>query len=215
MKTFLIIGVGSFGYHLIRYLSEQNCEMLVVDKDETKLEKVLAFSPSAKIADCTNQEVLSSFDVDSFDACFVCVDSDFVAALEITCLLKDLGAKRIYNCADHDIQAKLLSRNGADVIIYPENDVAKRVAMNVSSDSIFDSFELANDFYVFEISVKDEWVGRTLREMDFRAKYSLTVLASKAFGKIHPINSPNFLFEKNTHILVMGTREDVKKVTKK
>ncbi len=112
MKSFLVIGVGSFGYHLVKYLHEQNCETLVVDKDEKKLESVLSCATSAKIADCTNPDVLATFDVEGFDACFVCVDSDFVAALEITCLLKDLGAKLIYSCADHDIQAKLLSRNG-------------------------------------------------------------------------------------------------------
>ena len=124
MKTFLIIGVGSFGFHLIQSLSKLDCETLVVDKNEEKLEKVLPFCTSAKIADCTKPEVLASFDVESFDACFVCVDSDFVAALEITCLLSDLKAKQIYSCADHDIQARLLSRNGANVIVYPEKDIA-------------------------------------------------------------------------------------------
>ena len=98
MKSFIIIGVGSFGYHLIRYFKEQNCETLVIDKEEKKLENILSYATSAKIADCTNPDVLKSFDVDSFDACFVCVDSDFVAALEITCLLKDLGAKNIFSC---------------------------------------------------------------------------------------------------------------------
>lgn len=213
MKSFLIIGVGSFGYHLIKYLSEQQCETLVVDKCEEKLEKILPYATSAKIADCTNADVLASFDVDSFDAAFVCVDSDFVAALEITCLLNDLGAKKIYSCADHDIQARLLSRNGAHHIIYPEKDIAKRTAINVSNESIFDSFELAEDFFVFEIAVKEEWVGKTLRELNFRAKYSVNVLAGKAFGKVHPINSPDYIFEWNTHILVMGTREDMKRLT--
>ncbi|MBR7164881.1 MAG: TrkA family potassium uptake protein [Clostridia bacterium] len=213
MKSFLIIGVGSFGYHLIKYLSEQQCEILVIDKNEEKLEKILPFATSAKIADCTNADVLASFDVDSFDAAFVCVDSDFVAALEITCLLNDLGAKKIYSCADHDIQARLLSRNGAHYIIYPEKDIAKRTAINVSNESVFDSFELAEDFFVFEIAVKEEWVGKTLRELNFRAKYSVNVLAGKAFGKVHPINSPDYIFEWNTHILVMGTREDMKRLT--
>ena len=140
------------------------------------------------------------------------MDSDFVAALEITCLLKDLGAKMIYSCADHDIQARLLSRNGADAIIYPEKDIARRMALNVSDEAIFDSFELAKNFYVFEISVKEEWVGKTLKELNFRANYSLNVLASKENGKVTPIGSPDYIFRKEAHILVMGTREDVEKL---
>ncbi len=212
MKTFLVIGVGSYGYHLIRSLSEQRCEILVVDRDEKRLESVLPWATSAKIADCTNAEVLASFDVDSFDACFVCVDSDFVAALQITCLLKDLGAKMIYSCADQDLQARLLSRNGADAIIYPEKDMARRMALNVSCENIFDSFELAEDFYVFEIAVRKEWIGKTLRELNFRAHFSLNVLAIKEDEKVFPINSPDYIFRENTHILVMGKREDIYKV---
>ena len=192
MKTFLVIGVGSYGYHLIRSLSEQRCEILVADRDEKRLEQVLPWATSAKIADCTNADVLASFDVDSFDACFVCVDSDFVAALEITCLLKDLGAKMIYSCADHDLQARLLSRNGADAIIYPEKDMARRMALNVSSENIFDSFELAEDFYIFEIAVQKEWIGKTLKELNFRARFSLNVLAGKENGRVIPINSPDY-----------------------
>ncbi len=212
MKSFLVIGVGSFGYHLIQYLSEQGCEVLVCDKCEERLEPILSLATSAKIADCTNPEVLASFEVESFDACFVCVDSDFVAALEITCLLNDLGAKMIYSCADHDLQAKLLSRNGADAIIYPEKDIARRVAVNVSSESIFDSFELADDFYVFEIEVRPEWHGKTLKELDFRAKYALNVLAYKDAGKVFPIHSPDYIFRRDNHILVMGTKEQVSRV---
>lgn len=212
MKSFMVIGVGSFGFHLIRYLSEQNCELLVVDKDETKLEDVLSYATSAKIGDCTNPEVLKTFDVEGFDACFVCVDSDFVAALEITCLLKDMGAKMVYCCADEDIQARLLSRNGADHVLYPEKDIARRIALNVSREDLFDSFELAKDFYVFEISVKKDWVGKTLREMNFRSRFSLSVLAVKDGGTVVPINSPEYIFRENTHILVMGTKEEVQKV---
>lgn len=209
MKTFLIIGIGSFGYHLVRSLSQQHCEILVVDKDETKLEKVLPYSTSAKIADCTNPDVLASFEPESFDAAFVCVDSDFVAALEITCALKDLGTKVIYSCADHDIQARLLSRNGADHIIYPEKDIAGRIALNVSSENIFDSFQLADDYYVFEIAVREEWIGKSIREVNFRARYSLNILAGKEFGKVFAINSPDYIFRQGTHLLVMGTKENI------
>lgn len=212
MKSFFVIGVGSFGFHLIQYLSLQNCEILVADKSEVKLESVLSRTTSAKIADCTNPDVLASFDIESFDACFVCVDSDFVAALEITCLLKDMGAKKIYSCADHDIQARLLARNGADHIIYPEKDIARRMAMNVSSNKLFDSFELAEDFFVFEISVRDDWAGKTLKDLNFRAKYNLNVLAGKKDGKVFPINSPDYIFDPESHLLVMGTKENIQDV---
>lgn len=213
MKSFLIIGLGSFGHHLTRYLAQQKCELLIVDKNEEKMQDLLDCATSARIADCTNIEVLKTFDVESFDACFVCVDSDFQAALEITCLLSDLKAKKIFSNADHDIQARLLHRNGADQIIYPEKDVARRLAIRESSDSIFDCLELAENYYVFEISVMEEWIGKTLREINFRVKYGLTVLAEKANGIVRPINDPNFVFKKDMHLLVIGEEKDIHKVT--
>ena len=212
MKSFLVIGVGAFGRHLVQYLSRHNCEILVADKDEKKLQGLLQCATSAKIADCTDPDVLTSFDVPGFDACFVCVDSDFLAQLEIICLLKDLGAKKVYGCADHDLQARLLERNGADVVIYPEKDMARRIALNVSSENIFDSYKLAKDFYVCEIAVRPEWIGKTLKELDFRARYSLNVLARKENGAVLD-QLPDDVFEKDVHILVMGKEDAIRKVT--
>ena len=138
MKSFLIIGMGSFGHHLCRELSKQKCELMVADVQSEMLEDILPYVVSAKIADCTNEEVLRSFDIPSFDACFVCIGGNFQNSLEITSLLKELGAKKVFSKANEDIQAKFLRRNGADEVIYPELDAAARIAVSESSDSIFD-----------------------------------------------------------------------------
>lgn len=212
IKSFFIVGAGAFGYHLTKYLSEKNCEILLVDKNEKPLEPLLPYATSARIADCTDRDALLSFDVASFDACFVCVDSDFEAALEITCLLKELGAKKVFSNADRDIRARLLKRNGADVIIYPEKDIARRLAVNESSDSIFDSFELTEDYSVYEISVPAAWVGKTIRQLNVRAKYSLNILAEKKGSIVTPIGDPEHTFAADSHILVMGTAQDIGKV---
>ena len=212
MKTFLIVGAGAFGHHLTKFLSQKECEILLVDKNEKHLEPLLSYATSSRIADCTDPDALASFDVPSFDACFVCVDSDFEAALEITCLLKEMGAKKVFSNADRDIRARLLKRNGADVIIYPERDIAKRIAINESSDSVFDSFELTEEYYVYEILVPRKWEGKTIRELDVRAKYGLNVLAEKDQSRIYPISDPNYAFKSGGHILVMGSEKEIQKV---
>ena len=212
MKSFLIVGAGAFGYHLTKYLSEKECEILLVDINEKHLEPLLPYATSARIADCTDRNALSSFDIPGFDACFVCVDSNFEAALEITCLLKELGAKKVFSNADRDIRARLLKRNGADVIIYPEKDVARRLAVNESSDSIFDSFELTEEYSVYEISVPESWLGKTIRGLNVRAKYSLNILAQKKGNVVTPIGDPDYIFREDAHLLVLGTAEDIRKV---
>ena len=126
MKSFLIVGMGSFGHHLCRELAREKCEIMIVDRNAENLEDMLPYVISAKVGDCTNPAVLKSFGVDEFDACFVCIGGDFQSSLEVTSSLKELGAKKVFSKADEDIQAKFLLRNGADEVIYPEKDVARR-----------------------------------------------------------------------------------------
>jgi len=214
MKSFLIIGMGHFGHHLCRSLAQTDCEIMIVDKDETRIEDMLPYVVSAKIGDCTNIEVLKSFDVPSFDACFVCMGENFQNSLEITSLLKDCGAKRVISKADKDIQEKFLLRNGADAVIYPNKNMAQRYAIRESSEHIFDYISLDSEYSIYEIDMLDKWVGKTVKELNFRVKYNLAVLATKKNGKISPVISGDSKFEKDEHLLVLGTYEDVKKATK-
>ena len=151
MKSFLIIGMGTFGHHLCEALCRNKCEIMIVDQNSEAVEDMLPYVTEAKVADCTNIEVLKSFDVGSFDACFVCVNQAFQACLEITDQLKELGAKRVYSKADRDLEAKFLRRCGADYIIYPERDAAERIAVRESSEHIFDFIALAEGCAICEI----------------------------------------------------------------
>lgn len=212
MKSFLIIGMGTFGHHLCRALAEQKCEVMIVDRRGEVLEDMLPLAVSAKIGDCTNEEVLRSFDVGSFDACFVCLGDDVLASLEVTSLLKELGAKKVFSKAEDDIQAKFLLRNGADEIIYPELEVATSIAVSESSDSIFDCIRLSADYSIYELEPLERWLGKSLKELNFRAKYDLTVIAAVKGETIRPNLGPNYVFRAEEHLLVLGRIEDIRKV---
>lgn len=214
MKSFLVIGMGHFGNHLCKSLAKTNCEIMVADKSEDSLEEVMQYADSVKIGDCTNIEVLKTFDIPSFDACFVCMGDNFQNSLEITSLLKDCGAKKVITKADRDIQEKFLLRNGADAVIYPDKNMAERYAIRESSEHIFDYISLDSDYSIYEIDVADRWVGKTVRELNFRVNYNLSVLATKNGHKVSPVISGVQRFEKGDHLLVLGTLEDVRKATK-
>ena len=215
MKSFLIIGMGSFGHHLCRALAEQKCEVMVVDRVSETLEDVLPLVVSAKVGDCTNEEVLRSFSVESFDACFVCMgDNNVLGSLEITSLLKELGAKKVFSKADDDVQAKFLLRNGADEVIYPEQEVAVSLAVSESSDSIFDCIHLTADYSIYELQPMDRWLGKSLKELNFRVKYHLTVIAAMRGEEIRPNLSPDYLFKAEEHLLVLGRAEDIQRIIK-
>ena len=110
MKSFLIIGLGRFGTHLCKDLSKLDNEIMVVDENEAVMEDVLSFVTSAKIGDCTNEKVLATLGVGNFDVCFVCIGSNFQISLEITSLLKEMGARYVVSKANRDIHAKFLLR---------------------------------------------------------------------------------------------------------
>lgn len=214
MKSFLIIGMGHFGHHLCRNLAETDCEIMIVDKDEAAIEDMLPYVVSAKIGDCTNIEVLKTFDIPSFDTCFVCIGENFQNSLEITSQLKECGAKKVISKADRDIQEKFLLRNGADEVIYPEKNMAEKFAVKESSEHIFDYIDLGSDYSIFEIDMLDKWVGKTVKELNFRVKYNLAVLATKRNGEVKPVITGERRFEKDEHLLVLGKEKDVRKVTK-
>ena len=215
MKSFLIVGMGSFGHHLCRALADQKCEVMVADQVSDTLEDLLPLVVSAKVGDCTNEEVLRSFDIPSFDACFVCLgDSNVLGSLQITSLLKELGAKKVFSKADDDVQAKFLLRNGADHVIYPELEAAVSLAVSESSDSIFDCIPLTADHSIYELEPMERWLGKSLKELNFRVKYHLTVIGVKRGEVIVPNLSPDYAFRKDEHLLVLGRIEDIRKVTR-
>lgn len=212
MKSFLIIGMGSFGHHLCRALSEQRCEVMAVDQASAALEDVLPLVVSAKVGDCTREEVLRSFAVESFDACFVCLGDDILGSLQITSLLKELGAKKVFSKAEDDLQAKFLRRNGADEVIYPELEAATAIAVSESSDSIFDCIRLTAEYSIYELEPMQRWLGKTLKELNFRVKYHLTVIAAIRDGIVRPNLSPDYMFCPEEHLLVLGRSKDIQKV---
>ena len=170
MKTFLIIGMGKFGYHLCKKLADLGNQILVVDEKEEALEEVLPIVTSAKIGDCTKVDVLKTLGVDNFYYCFVCVGNNFESSLEITSQLKEMGAKYVISKAVRDIQAKFLLRNGADEVIYPDRDIAQRLANRCSANHVFDYIELSRECSIYETLPLQEWLGKTVREIDIRAR---------------------------------------------
>lgn len=212
MKSFLIIGMSTFGSHLCKMFSSLGSEVMIVDKDSNVIEEMMRYAVSAKIADCTNQDVLESFGVDEFDACFVCLGENFSDTLEITFSLKELGAKKVFSEVNRDIESKFLLRNGADRVVYPEYDLAQRIAVSESNDSIFDAIELTGGYCVYEILTPRVWHGKTIRDLNIRQRHNLNIIAIKNGEKIIPALSPDYVFGGSDHLLVMGHIDDINKV---
>lgn len=215
MKSILIIGLGRFGSHLCKDLSRLDNEIMIVDQDESKLEDLLPLVVNAKIGDCTNEKVLKSLGVGNYDICFVCIGNNFQSSLEITSLLKELGAKYVVSKANRDIHAKFLLRNGADEVIYPDRDISEKVAVRFSANQVFDYVELGNSYSIYEIAPLPEWIGRTIKDINFRATYHANIIGVKIDGDMKLTPGPDYIFQKGEHLMVLGHQSDIEKIVKK
>ena len=211
MKSILLIGLGRFGRHIAIKLDELHHQVMAVDKEDTRVDAVLPFVTNAQIGDATNEDFLSSLGVGNFDVCIVAIGDDFQNSLEVTSLLKELGARMVVSRASRDVHAKFLLRNGADEIVYPERQLADWVAIRYSADHILDYIELDEEHAIFEISIPEEWIGKTIGQLDIRKKYDINIMALKTNDIMNLKISSDTQLLKGSTMLVLGETKHIQK----
>ncbi len=209
MKSVLLIGMSKFGQSLGQKLLNMGTEVMIVDKDEEKINQLAPKYTDALITNCMNEENLKTLDVPAFDACVVAIGDDFQSSLEITSILKDLGAKHVVSKANTEIQRKFLLKNGADEVVYPDRDIAEKLAVKLNSSKVYDYIELNNEYSIFEIAVPQKWSGKKIVEINPRKKYGINILTIKKENDF--VSSPNaeYVFETGDHMLVFGLTDQI------
>ena len=211
MKSILLIGLGRFGRHIAIKLDELNHQVMAVDNNESKVEAVLPYVRNAQIGDATNEDFIRSLGVRNFDVCIVAIGDNFQSSLETTSLLKELGAKMVGSRAARDVHAKFLLRNGADEVVYPEKQLASWTAIRYSADHIFDYVELDEEHGIFEISIPDAWIGKTVGELDIRKKYNVNIMALRCNGVLDMNIASETLLGDDQTMLVLGNIKNIQK----
>ena len=211
MKSILLIGLGRFGRHIAMKLDELNHKVMAIDRNEERVDAILPYVTNAQIGDATKEGFMESLGVRNFDVCIVAIGDNFQSSLEATSLLSELGAKYVVSRAARDVHAKFLLKNGADEVIYPEKQMAEWAAIRYSADHILDYVELDDEHAIFEISVPENWVGRTVGQLDIRNKHNINIMAFKHQGVMNlNIKSDTPVPENNT-MLVLGNIRDIQK----
>lgn len=212
MKSVLVIGLGTFGTFAAKKYATLGNHVMAIDINEEPVNDIAPFVQSAQIADCTKEEFLRSIGVRDFDICLVAIGRNFQASLEITSLLKDLGAEYVISKTTRDIQAKFLLRNGADRVVYPDKDLGEHIAICTSTNVISDFIELSDEVAIYEMQVPEPWVGKTIVQLAIRSKYSVNVLAVKSNGRVSAMPDANYVFQDGENIVVLGSNKDIKKI---
>ena len=213
MKSFLLIGVGRFGKHLAKKLIDLGNDVVAVDKDAEKLERLNNLLTDSFVGDCTNEGVLRALGINNFDVCFVCTAEDFQASMEITSMLKELGAKYVVSTAKLDRQSDLLYKIGADDVIYSEKQIAEKTGIRYNAQNIFDLIQVTNEYAIYEIAVPVSWINKSIVEVNVRKNYSVNIIAVKNNNEINPAPGANYVFKTNDHIMAIGKQKDIAKLT--
>ncbi len=211
MKNVLLIGLGRFGRHMAQKMSDMNHQILVIDKDEHKVQDAMSYVTNAEIGDATDPALIASLGVKDFDLCVVTMSHDLQASLEITALLKENGAPFVLVRVSRDTHAHFLLACGADEIIYPEKQMADWAAVRYTGDHVYDYTRLSPDYAIYETEIPDSWIGHTVVDLAIRQRYRLNILALRRSGNVDPMFGPSTILQAGDRVILLGSDKDVQK----
>ncbi|MCJ8006112.1 potassium channel family protein [Lederbergia wuyishanensis] len=214
-KQFAVIGLGRFGGSICRELAEQGMEVLAMDKNEDRVNEFASIATHAVIADTTDENILKSLGIRNFDHVIVAIGEDIQSSILTTLMLKEIGVNHITVKAQNDYHEKVLLKIGADYVVHPERDMGRRIAHYIVSNNILDYLELSDEYSIVEIKVNDLLAGKSLMELDVRAKYGLNIVAIKRGPEIIVSPQADDPLKKDDILIVIGADSDINRFEKK
>ncbi|OWZ82865.1 potassium channel family protein [Natranaerobius trueperi] len=211
-KQFAVVGLGRFGSSVAYTLTNMGYDVLVVDKSENKVQDASKEVTHAIQADATVEKNLISIGLRNFDVVIISIGENIQASIMATLIAKELGVGYVVVKAQNKMHGKVLERIGADRVIYPEWDMGARVAHNLATTNILDYIELAPDYSIAEVTVPKKMAGKTLRDLDLRARYGVTVLAVKREDDVNISPKPTDKFREKDVLIVVGKHDNINQI---
>ncbi len=212
MKQYLILGAGKFGANMAKKLYELGQEVMIMDMDNEIVQGINEHVTYAVQGDVTNEASLRELGAQNFDVVVVSIGNNIQASIMVTLLLKEMGVKKIISKAVNQLHAKVLYRIGANRVVFPEQETAIRIAQNLVTDNIFDFINLSPEHSIAEVEIKDEWIGKTILEINPRANYNINIIAIKNGVDTDITIDPSRIIKEGDVLLVLGRNDDIKKI---
>lgn len=214
-KEFAVIGLGRFGGSISRSLTEQGSEVMAIDMNEDRVNEFAALVTHAVVADSTDENVLKSLGIRNFDHVIVAIGDNIQSSILTTLILKELGVKHITVKAQNDYHEKVLRKIGADHVVHPERDMGRRIAHYIVSTNVLDYLELSDEYSIVEVMVNEILKGKSLIELDIRAKYGLNIVAIKRGKEIIVSPMADEPLKLNDILIIIGADTDINRFEKK
>ena len=212
-KEFVVVGLGRFGSQVARTLSAQGREVLAIDREEKRAHALSATVTYVVQADAAEMETARSLGLANFDTAIVAIGNDLESSVLVTMLFKELGVKEVIAKASSENHGKLLEKVGADRVIFPERDMAERLARSLISENLIDYLELTPDVSIAEVTVGDTLGGHALRELNLISRFGVTVMAMRQAGgdvKISP--AADDVLANGDILVIIGKNSDISRL---
>lgn len=204
MKSYIVIGLGKFGSEAARRLCQLNCEVLAIDRNPELVQPISSQVTQAVVGDARDKEVLRALGAKDFECAIVAIGDNLADSVLATMNLKELGLPYIVCKASDETHRQVLIKLGADKVVIPEQEQANRLAKNLSSPNVLDYIELSNEYGIIEIPAPGSWQGKSLKELNVRAKLGVNIIAVKDEGKINVSPAADYRIKENDVMVVLG-----------
>lgn len=214
MRRFAVIGLGNFGFHVAKALHEDGNEVVAIDSDRARVQAIDPFCSEALLLDATEKESLTALGLEQMDAVVLSTGTNISNSILVCLYLQEIGVKKILVKALDEDHAKILKRVGATEIIHPERDMALRVSRNLSHPNVLDFLPLAEDYDMLHVDPPREFVGKSLRELNLRAKFNVHIIAIKELVPENMVLVPaaDFVIKDSDILVMLGKSQDLKKI---
>lgn len=212
-QSYAVFGLGRYGIAVAKELVRHGAEVLAVDSDEELVNAAIAEIPYCKCADITEPEVIKQLGIANIDVVIIAMASSLEASVMATMLCKEIGVKTVIAKCATDMDCKILSKVGADRVVFPESESGIRLAKNLLSSGFVDIMDLSNDVSMVELAVKPEWEGKNLIELNLRKKYSINVVAIIEEKNVRIDIDPEKPLLRSMRLIVIADRSKLARLT--
>ncbi len=211
-KEFVVIGMGQFGANVAISLGSRGAVVMVVDRDEQKLELVADRVTHTICADASNPEVMHSLGIHNYDGAIVGIGNNLEASVLITIQLKELGVPFIMAKASNDLEGRILHKVGADKIVFPDKEMGFRVGNQIMNGNYFEAIELSERYSIVDLDVPESWKGKSLRELDIRSRYGVSIIGIRGLEETNINPEPEYELQEDDVLIALGHNSELQRL---
>ena len=211
MQRVVVIGLGIFGFNIVKELYENGFEVIAVDKNKDAVQRVRDCSTKAILADGTDKEIMEAIGIQEDDCVIISFGEDLAAATLITLHLRQMKVKTIIVKAPNEEHKLILEKVGATEVMIPEKEIAHKVAKSLISPNVIDYLPLSDDYMIFEMAPPNSFLGKSIAQLQLRSRYHIEVIAIRdiVFDKIHMVPGAEFVVKDGDILVVIGKEKDI------